>query len=108
MHWYDGILEIAMHNEIRIRRPDAVMMMQSIQEVVMRLIAILQSRIVPLLVKQKFHLVFLQTIVSIRNICFLQLSSDSPNCFHRAMLSSGAARSRSPSECLVKGVQYTQ
>lgn len=61
MHWYDGILEIAMHNKIRIRRPDAIMMMQGVQEVVMRLIAILQSRVGPLLIQQELHLVFLQS-----------------------------------------------
>lgn len=52
-------LEVTMHDEVGVRQPDVLVMMYSIQEVVMGLVGIAQPRVVPLLLQQKLHLVFL-------------------------------------------------
>lgn len=60
VHGYDGIIfEIAMHDEIRVGQPHLVVMMDGVEELVRWLIRIPQSRIVPLLLQEKFHFVFL-------------------------------------------------
>lgn len=52
-------LEVTVHYEVGVRQPDVLVVVDSIQEVVMGLVGISQPGVVPLLLQQKLHLVFL-------------------------------------------------
>ena len=40
MDWYERVLEVSVHYEVRVRQPDIIVMMNRIQELVLRPIAV--------------------------------------------------------------------
>lgn len=56
---YERILKVAVHDEIRVRQPDVIVMVDGVQMVVLALRVVLQPWIVPLLLQQELHFVFL-------------------------------------------------
>lgn len=60
MHWNNGILKIAVHNEVCVRQPNVLVVVDRVQVIEARLVRIPQPRIVPLLLQQKLHLILLQ------------------------------------------------
>jgi hypothetical protein len=56
----EGILEVSVHDEVGIRQPDVTVVMDGVEKVVRGLVEILETRVVPLLLEEKFHLVFLK------------------------------------------------
>lgn len=59
MHGHNRLLKVAVHDEVRVGQPDVLVMVDGIQVFVLRVIVIAQPRIVPLLLQQELHLVFL-------------------------------------------------
>lgn len=62
MHWNNGILKIAVHNEVCVRQPDVLVVVDRVQVVESRLVGIPQSGVIPLLLQQEFHFVFLEEV----------------------------------------------
>lgn len=60
MDRYEGILEVAVHDEVRVREPDVLVMVDGVEELVARSVAVAQPRVVPLLLQQELDLVFLR------------------------------------------------
>lgn len=63
-HWkvnrYERVFEISVHDEIRVRQPNIIVVVDGVQVVVLALIRISQPGIVPLLLQKEFYFVFLQ------------------------------------------------
>lgn len=53
-------LKVSMHDEISIREPNILVVVDGVEKIVMRLIRVPQSRVIPLLLKQKLYFVFLK------------------------------------------------
>lgn len=55
-------LEVSMHDEVGVREPDILVVVDGVQEVVVRLVGVAQPRVVPLLLQKELHFVFLEFI----------------------------------------------
>lgn len=51
VHRDDRVLEIPMHDEVGIWQPNILMMMDSVQELVLRLVGVAEPRVEPLLLQ---------------------------------------------------------
>lgn len=71
MHRHDGLLEVAVHDKIRVGQPDILMVVNGVQILVLRVIVVAQTWIVPLLLQQKLHLVFLRGKCSSEYILYI-------------------------------------
>lgn len=60
MHGDEGILEIPVHDEVRIRQPDVAVVMNRVQVVVLALVRVPKPWVVPLLLQQELYFVFLK------------------------------------------------
>ena len=62
---YERFFEVPMHDEVRVRQPDIIIMMDRVQVIVFAVFGVCQSSVKPLLLQQEFHFIFLQ-----RNVTF--------------------------------------
>jgi len=60
VHGDDRVFEVAVHDEVGVRQPHVIVVVDRVQELVATRVRVPQSRIEPLLLQQKLHLVFLQ------------------------------------------------
>lgn len=60
MYGDEGIFEVSVHDEVSVWQPNVIVVVDGVEEFIPALVRITQPRIVPLLLQQELHLVFLQ------------------------------------------------
>jgi hypothetical protein len=60
MNRNEWILEISMHNEVRVWQPDVVVVVNCIEELIFTLVGVLEAWIKPLLLQKELHFILLQ------------------------------------------------
>lgn len=61
VHRDERVLEVAVHDEVRVGQPDVAVVVDGVEEVVLAVVRVLQPGVQPLLLQQELHLVFLST-----------------------------------------------
>jgi hypothetical protein len=56
----EWVLEISMHNEVCVRQPDIVVVVDCIEELVFTLVGVFEAWVKPLLLQKELHFIFLQ------------------------------------------------
>jgi hypothetical protein len=56
----EWVLEISVHNEVRIWQPDVVVVVECVEELEFTLVGVLEAWVKPLLLQKELHFIFLQ------------------------------------------------
>lgn len=60
MNGNEWILEVSVHNEVRVWQPDVVVVVDCIEKLVFALVGVLEAWVKPLLLQKELHFIFLQ------------------------------------------------